>query len=67
MLIGFLWYLLGIKALQTHTGTYTGNMKNAMMKVGFKALIDSKYLTGGDYRYSPGNRLGEMGYCPAGS
>ena len=42
-------YLLGIKALQTHTGTYTGNMKNALVKAGFKALTDSKYLTSGDY------------------
>ena len=42
-------YLLGIPALQTHTGTYTGNMKNALVKAGFKALTDSKYLTGGDY------------------
>ena len=42
-------YLLGIKALQDHTGTYTGNMKNALVKAGFKALTDSKYLTSGDY------------------
>ena len=42
-------YLLGIPVLQTHTGTYTGNMKNALVKAGFKALTDSKYLTGGDY------------------
>ena len=42
-------YLLGIKALQNHTGTYTGNMKNALVKAGFKALTDSKYLTGGSY------------------
>ena len=42
-------YLLGIKALQEHTGTYTGNMKNALMKAGFKLLTDSKYLTSGDY------------------
>ena len=42
-------YLLGIPALQTHTGTYTGNMKNALVKAGFKALTDSKYLTSGDY------------------
>jgi hypothetical protein len=25
------------------TGTYTGNMKNALVKAGFKALTDSKY------------------------
>lgn len=42
-------YLLGIPALQNHTGTYTGNMKTALAKAGFKALTDSKYLTGGDY------------------
>ena len=42
-------HLLGIKALQDHTGTYTGNMKNALVKAGFKALTDSKYLTGGSY------------------
>lgn len=42
-------YLLGIPALKNHTGTYTGNMKNALVKAGFKALTDSKYLTGGDY------------------
>ena len=42
-------YLLGIKALQTHTGTYTGNMKNALVKAGFKALTESKYLTSGNY------------------
>lgn len=42
-------YLLGIKALKEHTGTYTGNMRSALTKAGFKALTDSKYLTGGDY------------------
>ena len=42
-------YLLGIKALKEHTGSYTGNMKSALVKAGFKALTDSKYLTGGDY------------------
>ena len=42
-------YLLGIKALKEHTGTYTGNMKNALVKAGFKALTDSKYLTSGNY------------------
>lgn len=42
-------FLLGVKALQTHTGTYTGNMKSALVKAGFKALSDSKYLTSGDY------------------
>ena len=42
-------YLLGIKALQTHTGTYTGNMRSALTKAGFQLLTNSKYLTGGDY------------------
>ena len=42
-------YLLGIKALQTHTGTYTGNMRSALTKAGFQLLTDSKYLTSGDY------------------
>lgn len=42
-------YLLGIKALQEHTGTYTGNMRKALIKAGFQDLTDSKYLTGGDY------------------
>ena len=42
-------YLLGIKALKEHTGTYTGNMRSALTKAGFKALTDSKYLTSGDY------------------
>ena len=42
-------YLLGIPALQNHTGTYTGNMRKALVKAGFKELTDSKYLTSGDY------------------
>lgn len=42
-------YLLGIKALKEHTGTYTGNMRSALTRAGFKALTDSKYLTSGDY------------------
>lgn len=42
-------YLLGIKALQDHTGTYTGNMRKALVKAGFKELTDSKYLTSGNY------------------
>lgn len=42
-------YLLGIRALQTHTGTYTGNMRSALTKAGFTLLTDSKYLTSGDY------------------
>lgn len=42
-------HLLGIKALQNHTGTYTGNMRNALTKAGFQLLTESKYLTSGDY------------------
>lgn len=42
-------YLLGIPALQNHTGTYTGNMRKALVKAGFKELTDSKYLTSGNY------------------
>lgn len=42
-------YLLGIPALQTHTGTYTGNMRKALVKAGFQELTASKYLTSGDY------------------
>ena len=42
-------HLLGIKALQNHTGTYTGNMRNALVKAGFQLLTDSKYLTNGNY------------------
>lgn len=42
-------YLFGIKALQNHGGTYTGNMKAALVKAGFKALTLPQYLTGKDY------------------
>ena len=42
-------YLLGIPALQNHTGTYTGNMRSALTKAGFQLLTDSKYLTDGAY------------------
>ena len=42
-------YLLGIEALQKHTGTYTGNMRSALTKAGFQLLTDSKYLTSGGY------------------
>ncbi len=42
-------YLLGIDALKNHTGIYTGNMKAALVKAGFKALTESKYLTSGNY------------------
>jgi len=57
-------YLLGIKALQTHTGTYTGNMRSALMKAGFQLLTDSKYLTGGDYLL-PGDILLNDGHHTA--
>ena len=42
-------HLLGIPALQNHTGTYTGNMRSALTKAGFQLLTDSKYLNGGSY------------------
>ena len=57
-------YLLGIKALQNHTGTYTGNMRSALTKAGFKLLTDSKYLTSGDYLL-PGDILLNDGHHTA--
>ena len=57
-------YLLGIKALQNHTGTYTGNMRSALTKTGFQLLTDSKYLTGGDYLL-PGDILLNDGHHTA--
>ena len=57
-------YLLGIPALQNHTGTYTGNMRSALTKAGFQLLTDSKYLTGGDYLF-PGDILLNDGYHTA--
>ena len=57
-------YLLGIKALQNHTGTYTGNMRSALTKVGFQLLTDSKYLTSGDYLL-PGDILLNDGHHTA--
>ena len=42
-------YLLGIPAFQNHTGTHTGNMRSALVKAGFQALTESKYLSSGDY------------------
>ena len=57
-------YLLGIAALQNHTGTYTGNMRSALTKAGFKLLTDSKYLTGGDYLL-PGDILLNDGHHTA--
>lgn len=57
-------YLLGIPALQTHTGTYTGNMRSALTKAGFQLLTDSKYLTGGSYLL-PGDILLNDGHHTA--
>lgn len=57
-------YLLGIPALQNHTGTYTGNMRSALTKAGFKLLTDSKYLTSGDYLL-PGDILLNDGHHTA--
>ena len=57
-------YLLGIEALKNHTGTYTGNMRSALKKAGFKVLTDSKYLTGGDYLL-PGDILLNDGHHTA--
>ena len=57
-------HLLGIKALQNHTGTYTGNMRSALTKAGFQLLTDSKYLTGGDYLL-PGDILLNDGHHTA--
>ena len=57
-------YLIGIKALQNHTGTYTGNMRSALTKAGFQLLTDSKYLTSGDYLL-PGDILLNDGHHTA--
>lgn len=57
-------YLLGIKALQNHAGTYTGNMRSALTKAGFNLLTDSKYLTSGDYLL-PGDILLNDGHHTA--
>lgn len=42
-------YLLGIKALQSITCTYTGNMRESLKSAGFKVLTDDKYLTSDNY------------------
>lgn len=57
-------YLIGIKALQNHTGTYTGNMRLALTKAGFQLLTDSKYLTSEDYLL-PGDILLNDGHHTA--
>ena len=57
-------YLLGIKALQNHAGTYTGNMRSALTKAGFQLLTASKYLTSGDYLL-PGDILLNDGHHTA--
>ena len=57
-------HLLGIPALQNHTGTYTGNMRSALTKAGFQLLTDSKYLNGGSYLL-PGDILLNDGHHTA--
>lgn len=57
-------YLLGIPALQKHTGAYTGNMRSALTKAGFTLLTDNKYLTSGDYLL-PGDILLNDGHHTA--
>ena len=42
-------YIFGIPALQNHGGTYTGDMRAALSKAGFKVLTDAKYLSSPDY------------------
>ena len=42
-------YIFGIAALQNHGGTYTGDMRTAFSKAGFKVLTGSKYLSSPDY------------------
>lgn len=42
-------HLLGIKALQNITCTYTGNMRKILADAGFKVLTDNKYLTSDNY------------------
>lgn len=43
-------YLKGLTKLQNVSAdAYTGNLKNALVNAGFKALTDSKYLTGYNY------------------
>lgn len=45
-----LGYKLGMKSLQdVSIYAYTGNLKDVLVKAGFKALYDSKYLTSEDY------------------
>jgi len=57
-------HLLGIPALQNHTGTYTGNMRSALTQAGFTLLTDTKYLTSGDYLL-PGDILLNDGHHTA--
>ena len=42
-------YILGMPELQHLEATYTGNMRAGFAKAGFIVLIESKYLTSGDY------------------
>ena len=38
-------YICGIKALQKHGGSFTGNMRAAFRAAGFTVLTDSKILS----------------------
>ncbi|MBQ1470982.1 MAG: N-acetylmuramoyl-L-alanine amidase, partial [Eubacterium sp.] len=42
-------YIFGIKTLQEHRGTYTGDMRSAFKAAGFKVLTEAKYLSSPDY------------------
>ena len=43
-------YILGMKSLQdVSIYAYTGNLREVLIKAGFKALYDSKYLTSDEY------------------
>lgn len=42
-------HLLGIKALQNVSATYTGNMRTGLKNAGFTVLTESKYLTSEEY------------------
>lgn len=42
-------HILNMPKLQNHTGTYTGNMRSALIEAGFSALTGSKYIASGNY------------------
>lgn len=42
-------YKLGIEPLQSHNGTFCGNLRDALKNAGFMELTDSRYLTSPDY------------------